>query len=345
MTHLAEEVEVATRGRGYLATLARRHVTVVGLAKSGIAAARLLAAAGADVCGTDAKPVASLGPEVAALATAGVRLIDGPAAFDGVELVVVSPGVPLDGAQLVPARTRRVPVIGELELAWRAMEAETIAITGTNGKTTTTALTGALLAEQPRPVFVGGNIGTPLAARALDFPADGLVVAEVSSFQLETIEALQPPGGLARPAVPRVARRWPRGRRPLVAPARDHRRPPAPRAGRSQPHTRSTRSAPHDRPIPRRQGAHLHEPDRAGLRGAQRRRRGRPRPCGAHARARAVVQPPARPRARRVRAGRLAGGAAQRSRRPHLPTRGDPAARRAQRRKRAGRDGVCAVDG
>jgi len=192
MTHLAEEVEVATRGRGYLATLARRHVTVVGLAKSGIAAARLLAAAGADVCGTDAKPVASLGPEVAALATAGVRLIDGPAAFDGVELVVVSPGVPLDGAQLAPARARRVPVIGELELAWRAMEAETIAITGTNGKTTTTALTGALLAEQPRPVFVGGNIGTPLAARALDFPAGGLVVAEVSSFQLETIEAFQP---------------------------------------------------------------------------------------------------------------------------------------------------------
>jgi len=85
-----------------------------------------------------------------------------------------------------------VPVIGELELAWRAMEAETIAITGTNGKTTTTALTGALLAEQPRPVFVGGNIGTPLAARALDFPAGGLVVAEVSSFQLETIEAFQP---------------------------------------------------------------------------------------------------------------------------------------------------------
>src|SRR6059036_3288352 len=189
MTHLAEEVEVATRGRGYLATLARRHVTVVGLAKSGIAAARLLAAAGAEVCGTDAKPVASLGPEVAALATAGVRLIDGPAAFDGVELVVVSPGVPLDGAQLAPARARRVPVIGELELAWRAMEAETIAITGTNGKTTTTALTGALLAEQPRPVFVGGNIGTPLAARALDFTAGGLVVAEVSSFQLETIEA------------------------------------------------------------------------------------------------------------------------------------------------------------
>jgi UDP-N-acetylmuramoylalanine--D-glutamate ligase len=192
MTPLAEEVEVAPRGRAYLATLAGRRVTVVGLAKSGIAAARLLATVGAHVRGTDAKPVASLGADVAALGAAGVRLVDGPAAFDGAELVVVSPGVPLDGEQLAPARARLVPVIGELELAWRAMEAETIAITGTNGKTTTTALTGALLAEQPRPVFVGGNIGTPLAARALDFPAAGLVVAEVSSFQLETIETFQP---------------------------------------------------------------------------------------------------------------------------------------------------------
>ncbi len=192
VTATAEEVAVATRGRAYLATLAGRRVTVVGLAKSGIAAARLLAAAGADVRGTDAKPIASLGPDVAALGGAGVRLVDGPAALDGAELLVVSPGVPLYGDQLAPARARLVPVIGELELAWRAMEADTIAITGTNGKTTTTALTGALLAEQSRPVFVGGNIGTPLAARALDFPADGLVVAEVSSFQLETIEAFQP---------------------------------------------------------------------------------------------------------------------------------------------------------
>jgi UDP-N-acetylmuramoylalanine--D-glutamate ligase len=187
-----EEAEVATRGRAYLATLAGRRVTVVGLAKSGVAAARLLARAGAAVCGTDAQPVAGLALEVRALERDGVRLVDGPAALDGAELVVVSPGVPVDGAQLAPARARLIPVIGELELAWRAMEAETIAITGTNGKTTTTALTGALLAEQPRPVFVGGNIGTPLAARALEFPADGLVVAEVSSFQLETIEVFQP---------------------------------------------------------------------------------------------------------------------------------------------------------
>jgi UDP-N-acetylmuramoylalanine--D-glutamate ligase len=189
---LLKEAAVATRGRKWLATLAGRRVTVVGLAKSGTAAARLLATAQAEVRATDAKPVASLGREVAGLAAEGVHLVDGPSAFAGAELVVVSPGVPVDGPQLAPVRARGVPVIGELELGWRAMEADTIAITGTNGKTTTTALTGALCAAQSRAVLVGGNIGTPLAAHALTFPADGLVVAEVSSFQLETIETFHP---------------------------------------------------------------------------------------------------------------------------------------------------------
>ncbi len=192
MIELLKEADLATRGRTWLATLAGRRVTVVGLARSGVAAARLLAAAQAEVRATDAKPIAALGREVAGLAAEGVRLVDGPAAFAGAELVVISPGVPHDGPQLAPARARGVPVIGELELGWRAMEAETIAITGTNGKTTTTALTGALLAAQSRPVLVGGNIGTPLAAHALAFPRDGLVVAEVSSFQLETIDTFRP---------------------------------------------------------------------------------------------------------------------------------------------------------
>ncbi|HLF47995.1 MAG TPA: UDP-N-acetylmuramoyl-L-alanine--D-glutamate ligase, partial [Methylomirabilota bacterium] len=87
---------------------------------------------------------------------------------------------------------RGVPVIGELELGWRVMEADLIAITGTNGKTTTTALTGELVGRTARPLLVGGNIGTPLCAHALDFPADGLVVAEASSFQLDTTELLRP---------------------------------------------------------------------------------------------------------------------------------------------------------
>jgi UDP-N-acetylmuramoylalanine--D-glutamate ligase len=191
-----DEVDMATRGQAYLRSLAGRRVTVLGLAKSGVAAARLLRAAGADVVGTDAKPVTALGREVAGLAEIGVRLATGPAdsvtAFTGAELVVVSPGVPLDAPPLAGVRARQVPIIGELELGWRATEADTIAITGTNGKTTTTALTGSILALQPRPVLVAGNIGTPLAAHALTFPADGLVVCEVSSFQLETTELFQP---------------------------------------------------------------------------------------------------------------------------------------------------------
>ena len=189
------EIDMVTRGRAYLDSLAGRRVTVVGLARSGVAAARLLRTAGAQVTGTDLKPLEALGRVAAELQALGVRLVTGPharGAFDGTDLVVVSPGVPLHGDQLGPARARGMPIIGELELGWRALEAETFAITGTNGKTTTTALTGALLAEQPRPVLVAGNIGTPLAARALGFPPDGLVVCEVSSFQLETTDAFQP---------------------------------------------------------------------------------------------------------------------------------------------------------
>jgi UDP-N-acetylmuramoylalanine--D-glutamate ligase len=190
-----EDTDVATRGRAWLASLAGRRVTVVGLARSGIAAARLLHDVGARVTGLDARPLAALGREAAALRDAGVPILGegaDTAAFADAVLVVVSPGVSLDSPQLAPARRAGLPIIGELELGWRAMEAETIAITGTNGKTTTTALTGALLAEQPRPVLVAGNIGTPLAAHALTFARDGLLVAEVSSFQLETIELFQP---------------------------------------------------------------------------------------------------------------------------------------------------------
>jgi UDP-N-acetylmuramoylalanine--D-glutamate ligase len=193
---LLDEVDTMTRGQAYLRSLAGRRVTVVGLARSGVAAARLLRAAGAEVVGADAKPLAALGREAAALAEVGVRLRTGAeesaTAVDGAELVVVSPGVPLDGDQLAAARARQVPVIGELELGWRATEADTIAITGTNGKTTTTTLVGAVLALQPRPVLVAGNIGTPLSAHAPTFPPDGLIVCEASSFQLEATELFQP---------------------------------------------------------------------------------------------------------------------------------------------------------
>ncbi|MBI2153894.1 MAG: UDP-N-acetylmuramoyl-L-alanine--D-glutamate ligase [Candidatus Rokubacteria bacterium] len=172
-----------------------RTVSVVGLARSGVAACRLLRQLGAVVLASDAKPRSALSREALALEAEGVRLSAGghPAdAFRGAELVVVSPGVPADLLALQELRRAGVPLIGELELAWRVLEAQVIAITGTNGKTTTTALTGALLREQSRPVLVAGNIGMPLSAHALTFPPDGIVVAEVSSFQLETTEFFHP---------------------------------------------------------------------------------------------------------------------------------------------------------
>ena len=185
----------AGRGRPWRESLAGRSVTVVGLARSGIAACRLLLALEARVTGTDTRAADTLPAETRALASEGVRLVVGghpEEAFEEAELVVVSPGVPADHPALAGCRARGVPVLGEVELAYRTMTAEFVAITGTNGKTTTTALTGALLAESGRPVLVGGNIGRPLAAEALDFPSDGWVVAEVSSFQLETTDAFRP---------------------------------------------------------------------------------------------------------------------------------------------------------
>ena len=185
----------AERGPAWRVALAGRRVTVLGLARSGVAACRLLAALRAAVTGTDAQGSAALGPSVEALAAAGVRLYLGghpPEAFRDAELCVVSPGVPTGHAALAECRRRGVPVIGELELASRAMTAEIIAITGTNGKTTTTSLVGALVAGSDRRVLVGGNIGRPLAADALDFPPDGLAVVEASSYQLETIDTFRP---------------------------------------------------------------------------------------------------------------------------------------------------------
>ena len=185
----------APRGQPWREALAGRAVTVVGLARSGVAACRLLQALRARVTGTDARAEDVLPSDARALRAEGVRLIVGghpDEAFRTAELVVVSPGVPAAHPSLAACRARGIPVIAEIELAYRTMTAEFVAITGTNGKTTTTALTGALFAESDRPIFVGGNIGRPLAAEALRFPADGWVVAEVSSFQLETTDAFRP---------------------------------------------------------------------------------------------------------------------------------------------------------
>jgi len=191
---LGTEIATMDRGAAYQRWLDGKTIAVVGLAKSGVAAARLLARLGGHVLASDAAPREAWSPVARGLESDQIKTWSGhpDEAFRGAELVVVSPGVPLEIPSLVALQARGVPVISELELAFRVLEAEVIAITGTNGKTTTTALTGEILRGQVRPVLVGGNIGTPLSEGALDFPAAGLVVAETSSFQLEATETFRP---------------------------------------------------------------------------------------------------------------------------------------------------------
>ena len=170
-------------------------VVVVGLARSGIAAARFLAGRGSSVVATDRKPQADLPEEALKLAEIGVRLeLGGHRAetFAGAALVVVSPGVPWQAPELAAARAAGVPVIGELELGVRHISGPVAAITGTKGKSTTTAALGAMLREAGRDVRVGGNIGDAVTG-LLDGATDQTsFVLEVSSFQLEATDTLHP---------------------------------------------------------------------------------------------------------------------------------------------------------
>lgn len=168
-----------------------RKVTIVGLARSGVAAARLCAREGARVTVTDRSPEAELAEPLAALDGLPIRKVLGghdEGDFQGADLVIVSPGVPLSIAPIRAARAKGVPVWGEVELAWRFLaDVPVVAITGTNGKSTTTALAGALFAED-RATFVGGNLGTPLSEQVLSGRPVDVVVAELSSFQIEGID-------------------------------------------------------------------------------------------------------------------------------------------------------------
>jgi UDP-N-acetylmuramoylalanine--D-glutamate ligase len=169
-----------------------RRVVVVGAARSGVAAARLLAQRGARVTLTDLRPTIEAAP---ALQAAGVAIEAGghqPETLANADLVVVSPGVPTEQAIFDPVRGRGVEIIGELELAWRWLRGRVIAITGTKGKSTTTTLVGLMLEAAGKSVLVGGNIGVPLSAHVDQSTPDTLHVVEASSFQLETTSTFRP---------------------------------------------------------------------------------------------------------------------------------------------------------
>jgi UDP-N-acetylmuramoylalanine--D-glutamate ligase len=167
-------------------------VVVVGAARSGLAAAELLAKRGAVVTLTEAR---SSFDGMERLEHAGVQIEAGghqPETMAGAELVVVSPGVPLDQAVFDAPRARGVEIIGELELASRWIRGRLLAITGTKGKSTTTTLLGRMLTSAGCTVLVGGNIGVPLSAQVDASTDDTFHVVETSSFQLETTTRFHP---------------------------------------------------------------------------------------------------------------------------------------------------------
>jgi UDP-N-acetylmuramoylalanine--D-glutamate ligase len=169
-----------------------RRVVVVGAARSGIAAAELLARRGARVVLTETRATFE---DAARLRQTGIELELGghtSATFDRADLVVVSPGVPTEQPVFEPARSHGAEIIGELELASRWVKGPIVAITGTKGKSTTTTLLGRMFTEDGRTVLVGGNIGVPLSAQVEASTPETVHVVEVSSFQLETTATFRP---------------------------------------------------------------------------------------------------------------------------------------------------------
>ena len=171
--------------------LAGKNITVVGLGKTGMALARFLKKSGAAVVVTDSATEEDLGPQVQELRQMGIALETGQhrtETFQQADLIVLSPGVPHTIPPVVRARETGTVVIGEIELASRFIGEPIVAVTGTNGKTTTTELVGDMLKNSGVKVFVGGNIGNPLIGYVDAGDRADVVVAEISSFQLDTID-------------------------------------------------------------------------------------------------------------------------------------------------------------
>jgi len=178
--------------------LKNKRVLVVGLGKSGMAAALFLRDKGARVTVSDARSAVALAEEIPTLLDAGIMVEAGGhglLTFRRQDLIVVSPGVPFDTPELKQVRAYGKdgpPIIGELELASQFLQGKVLAITGSNGKTTTTSLLGKIFADAGGPTLVGGNIGTPVIDLIAPSTLETVSVLEVSSFQLETVEEFHP---------------------------------------------------------------------------------------------------------------------------------------------------------
>ncbi len=174
--------------------VAGKKIAVIGMGKTGIAAAAFLGGFGATVLAADEKPSHQWGEAFDSMAgqpwmTVGSYDVT---ALDGVDMVVPSPGIPPYHDILEAAQKRNIPIMSEIELAYRFIKVPIVAVTGTNGKTTTTTLLGKILTHAGKKVFVGGNIGNPLIEYAGSPQTDDLIVAEISSFQLQWIKTFRP---------------------------------------------------------------------------------------------------------------------------------------------------------
>lgn len=175
--------------------LKNKRVLVVGLGKSGLSAAMFLRAQGARVTVSDTRSAVALAKEIPALLDAGIMVESGGhglLTFRRQDLIVVSPGVPMETPEVKQAVAFGLPVIGELELAARFLQGRVVAITGSNGKTTTTTLIGKIFTDAGLPTLVGGNIGLPVVDLVAKSTPETTTVLEVSSFQLETVESFHP---------------------------------------------------------------------------------------------------------------------------------------------------------
>lgn len=182
-----------------MVSYSNQKILVLGAGISGKGVAKVLASLGAHVILNDKAAISMEEESIAALVAMGVQVVGGSQEnelLEGIDRIVLSPGIPPHIPIIMEAKSRGIPVVGEVEIAYEISEAPILGVTGTNGKTTTTALLGAVIQEAQIPCQVGGNIGDALSEAALHAKPDGYLVAELSSYQLETVDQFRTKGAI-----------------------------------------------------------------------------------------------------------------------------------------------------